>query len=268
MLLITTEIARRLETAEAIDAAGCAEAQCRVLTNGRASVKPIAGGVAVYCGAESPLSHALAIGMHGPVTPGEMDEIEAFFQQHEAPVTIDLCPYADPSLRVRLSERNYRIADFSHVMARCCLPGEPLPPESPGIEVRPAAPGEEDLYIKTVIGGFFSRAELSEEEHRIGKILFHMPCSSSHLAFVDGHPAGGGAISTRNGVASLFGDATIPAFRGRGVHSAVIRARMAEAQASGCDLLTAGTQPGSGSQRNYERMGFQVAYTKATMVLD
>ena len=39
-----------------------------------------------------------------------------------------------------------------------------------------------------------------------------------------------------------------------------------EAAARGCDLATASTLPGSGSQRNYERTGFQVGYTKVTMV--
>jgi hypothetical protein len=58
------------------------------------------------------------------------------------------------------------------------------------------------------------------------------------------------------------------AYRRRGAHSAVIRARLVEAAARGCDLITAGTLPGSVSQRDYERQGFQVAYTKATMVLD
>jgi hypothetical protein len=30
-------------------------------------------------------------------------------------------------------------------------------------------------------------------------------------------------------------------------------------------LATAGTQPGSASQRNYERMGFEVVYTRITL---
>jgi len=51
-------------------------------------------------------------------------------------------------------------------------------------------------------------------------------------------------------------------FHRRGAHAALIRARLAEAAARGCDLITAGTQPGSTSQRDYERQGFLVAYTK------
>jgi hypothetical protein len=38
-----------------------------------------------------------------------------------------------------------------------------------------------------------------------------------------------------------------------------------EALVESCDLAMASTQPGSVSQRNYERAGFQVVYTKVTM---
>ncbi len=46
----------------------------------------------------------------------------------------------------------------------------------------------------------------------------------------------------------------------------LIAARLIEALARGCDLATASTASGSASQRNYERMGFTVAYTKVTLV--
>ena len=39
-----------------------------------------------------------------------------------------------------------------------------------------------------------------------------------------------------------------------------------KAIAQGCDMATASTLPGSVSQRNYERAGFEVVYTKVTLV--
>lgn len=143
-----------------------------------------------------------------------------------------------------------------------------LPDAPAGIEVRRSLPKECDVYIHTVIAGFFGREPLTPEELRLGATLYHMPCTATYLAYLDGKPAGGGGMSIRNNVASLFGDATLPIHRGRGVHTATIRQRISEAIAAGCDLITAGTNPGSASHRNYHRMGFQVAYTKATMVLD
>ena len=265
MLFITNNLARRLETAEAIDAAGCAEAQCRVEPACDATVKAVAGGVAVYCGAESPLTHSLGLGMHGPVTADELDELEAFFRDRGAHVTVDLCPHSDPSLRDLLSDRGYRVLEFINVMVRSISSDDQISAVS-NVEVRRAEDDQDEVYVKTVIGGFFGREDLTEQEIRLGTTLFHMPCTSGYLAWVDGEAVGGGGISIRNKVGSLFGDATRPAFRCQGVHSAIIRARMVAAQQAGCDLIAAGTAPGSSSQRNYERLGFQVAYTKLTMV--
>src|SRR5689334_2597709 len=118
MLLITNTLAQRLETAEAIDAAGCAEAQCKVDSSCDAEVKPIAGGVAVYCGSESPLTHSVGVGMHGPVAAEELDELEAFFRDRGALVTIDLCPHSDSGLRELLADRGYRILEFINIMVR------------------------------------------------------------------------------------------------------------------------------------------------------
>ena len=118
VLQITDTLARRLETAEAVDAAGCAEAQCKFDVTSGAAVKPVAGGVAVFCGATSPLTHALGIGMHGPVTADDLDDLELFFEERGAPVTLDVCPHADPSLRELLSQRDYRAAEFINIMVR------------------------------------------------------------------------------------------------------------------------------------------------------
>ncbi len=265
MLLITSELACRLETAEAVDAAGCAEAQCVVETNCDAAVQSIAGGVAVFCGASSPLTHALGMGMHGPVSAEDMDAVELFFQSRGAAVVIDVCPHADPTLRDLASQRGYRIVEFLNVMVRNADPAEL---SASSIEVRPAVPEDRETYVSTVIGGFFGRQPLTPEEATLGTTLFHMPCTTAYLAWIDGQPAGGGGMSIRNKIASFFGDATLPEYRGKGVHSATIRARIADAMNAGCELMTAGTTPGSASQRNYQRLGFHVAYTKATMVLE
>jgi hypothetical protein len=47
---------------------------------------------------------------------------------------------------------------------------------------------------------------------------------------------------------------------------ALLQARLAAARRAGCDLAVVGTSPGSDSQRNIERAGFTLAYTKVIMV--
>jgi hypothetical protein len=199
------------------------------------------------------------------VSADDLDDLEVFFEERGAPVTLDVCPHTDPSIRELLSQRDYRVSEFLNVMVRS-LPVLEFPAFSSDVQVHAAEPHEHEEYVRAVISGFFGRTELTEEETRLGSTLFHMPCTTAFIATVGGHTAGGGGMSVRNKVASLFGDATLPEYRNRGVHGAVIQARMRVGAERGCDVITAGTLPGSGSQRNFERHGFQVAYTKVTMV--
>src|SRR6202050_2566079 len=69
------------------------------------------GGAAVFVGAASPLTHAVGIGLDGPVREAELSGIEAFFRSRGAPVTFDLSPLADASLFEALGERGYRITE-------------------------------------------------------------------------------------------------------------------------------------------------------------
>jgi GNAT superfamily N-acetyltransferase len=231
-----------------------------------ASVQACAGGYLIYCGAESPLTHALGLGMHGPVSLAEIDEVERFFRRRGAPATIDVSAHADPSLREALSTRGYHVVEISNVLVRgvSAALADYQPPD--GITIRKADPEEYHLYARTVMTGFFSRSDVNDAELRIGYTMFHMPCTTPLLTFHYGNVAGGCALSVRNRVASLFGDATLPGYRSKGLHAAAIAHRLAIAAREGCDLATAGTQPGSQSQRNYQRLGFEVAYSKVTMM--
>ncbi|HET8549595.1 MAG TPA: GNAT family N-acetyltransferase [Bryobacteraceae bacterium] len=268
MLAITTELAARLEHAEALDAADCAEAEAQLHPETGAAVRAVAGGVLAFVGADSPLTHALGLGMSGPVTAEQLDEVEEFFRSRGAQVTLDVCPCADHTLVELVAARGYRITEFSHVMVRAIAPGESVASDSGGeIETRVAQSHERELWARTVVAGFFGRDAVTDEEFRTGRVLFDMANAIALFASVGGEPAGCAAVSLRSGIASCFADSTLVRFRRRGVHRALIAARVRIAAQRGCEFITAGTQPGSGSQRDYERLGFQVAYTKVTMTL-
>jgi len=86
-----------------------------------------------------------------------------------------------------------------------------------------------------------------------------------YLALRDGVIAGGATMRVAEGVAQ-FGAATAPAHRRRGVQTALIAARVADAAVAGCDLAIVTTQPGSKSQQNLQRRGFELLYTRAVLV--
>jgi len=67
-------------------------------------------------------------------------------------------------------------------------------------------------------------------------------------------------------VAQLCGAATLPEHRRRGVQSALLAARLEDAARRGCDLAVVTTQPGSKSQENVQRQGFELVYARAVLV--
>jgi GNAT superfamily N-acetyltransferase len=255
MIFADATLARRLEAAEATNARGCCAAD-------PANVLEIAGGCAIFVGAASPLTQAVGIGLNGPISCEQIDELEAFFRSRGGAVSIDLCPHADPGFLEALGARGYRVTEFNNVLVR----------RLEGVEIaftpriRRALASEADVWSYTVGQGFFEQPELTTEEMDVGRAIFAMPGALCYLAATDtGQLAGGSALAVYDGLAMLFADSTIPAWRRAGLHRELIAARLNEAIARGCGMATASTLPGSASQRNYERAGFQVAYTKVTM---
>ena len=250
-------LARRLEAAESLNARFC------TASPPGAAFLDIAGGCAIFVGADSPLTQAVGLGLNGPVSEADVDALEAFFRSRDAKVSIDFCPLADPGLLDILSRRGYRATEFNNVLVKR-IASDPivLAPR-----IRRALAGEADLWAHTVGRGFFEQGELTTDEMEVGRAIFAMPGALCYLAVAaTGEPAGGGALAVRSGLATLFADSTTAPFRRQGFHRELILARLNEAIALGCDTATASTLPGSTSQRNFERLGFEVVYTKVTLV--
>src|SRR5919204_621412 len=87
-----------------------------------------------------------------------------------------------------------------------------------------------------------------------------------YVALRDGVIAGGGSFRMAEGVAQLTRAATAPAHRGRGIQTALLSARLADAASAGCDIAVVTAQPASKSQRNVQRRGFDLLYTRAVLV--
>ena len=88
-----------------------------------------------------------------------------------------------------------------------------------------------------------------------------------YVATVGDVPAAAAALTVADGIGYLANAATLPTFRRRGCQRALIAARVADAADAGCDLVTSGATFGSSSQRNLERAGFRLAYTKPVLRL-
>lgn len=263
MIFASMQLARRLEAAEALNGVACAEAHQRLNPGLGAEVLAVGGGSAIFVGVESPLTHALGMGMHGKVRADEIDKMEDFYRTRGVPVSMELCPLADASLVELLGNRGYRVTEFLNVLVRALADAEIAPADRPA---RRAGIEEEHLWALTVGRGFLEKDELTPEEVDVGIAIWHMPASRCYIAFESGRAAAAAAMAVHDGLATLFADSTMMGFRGVGLQSALIRERLRAAVHHGCDLATGSTLPGSVSQRNYERNGFYVAYTKAILV--
>jgi GNAT superfamily N-acetyltransferase len=93
------------------------------------------------------------------------------------------------------------------------------------------------------------------------------PAKSSHARSLPGVIAGGASFHIAEGIAQFSGAATAPAHRRRGIQTALLSARLADAAAAGCDIAVVTTQPGSKSQQNAQRRGFDLLYTRAVLVM-
>jgi len=264
MLFTDLELARRLETTDAVAGVEFARAWARLHSyTGEVSLA-VAGGHAGFAGADSPVTQAFGLGLNGPVAEADMEKMEAFYRAHGASVNIETCPLADPSLLKLLNERGYRPIEYSNVLVRELTDEDSHSKHDPASEVRVrrAEPNEAESYSLVVAKSFFESSELTSEFLDIVTSPFYAAGAYFFLAEVAGIAAGGGMMSAHYGIASLGGAGTLPEFRNRGVQTALILARLKQAANLSCDMAMVATMPGSGSQRNVERHGFRVVYTR------
>ncbi|HTQ83078.1 MAG TPA: GNAT family N-acetyltransferase [Pseudolabrys sp.] len=89
------------------------------------------------------------------------------------------------------------------------------------------------------------------------------PGWSLYFCRVDGIPAAAAILYVNDGAAYLADAATAKAFRGRGLHAELLRARLAAAAASGADIAVSGAAFLSQSHRNMERAGMKLQFVRS-----
>jgi len=257
-------LARRLEMTDSLAGIEFARSWARLNDFAGEVFIPVAGGHASFGGVDSPVTQAFGLGLTGPVTDEDMESMEAFYRSHGSAVNIETCPLSDASLLSLLNERGYRPIEYSNVFARE-LTGHDAnlwPASNIDVHVRRPGPDEAESYSRLVANSFFETAEISPQFIALFTSTYFAAGAFFFIGEVEGVPGGGGMMSVHHGVASLGGAGTLPEFRNRGVQKALLLARLALAAELGCDLAMVAAQPGSGSQRNVERQGFRVVYTR------
>jgi hypothetical protein len=255
-------LARRLERAEATSNARFVERRAGLDPGRGACWIEVGGTYAMYDGPASPVTQTFGLGMFQAPTADDFDRLERFFFERGAPADHEVSPQADPATFVLLVERGYRPFEFTSVMFRPVT--SPPVPESPSprpdVIVRVIGADEADVWAKTASTGW--GAADGDFMLDVARVNAGAPDGHLFLAELDGRPIATAALAIHDGVAHFAGASTIPEGRRNGAQLALLDARMRHAAAHGCDLALMGAAPGSGSQRNAERHGFRIAYTR------
>ncbi len=272
-LFCDTALAGRIERVEAQLISDASQAARRRGADPAGFVIPIAGGAASFAEAGSPFNKVAGLGFDGLPGSAALDEIEGAFAACGAAVQIELAHLGDPAIGAMLTGRGYRLISFENVLGLAISGGQERA-APPGVAVRASGDDEFESWLDVVADGFAhpdsegvpSHEEFSREIIARATRDFAAAGVQRYIALHDGTIAGGASFRIAAGVAQLTGAATARAHRRLGIQTALLSARLADAAAAGCDIAVVTTQPGSRSQQNAQRQGFDLLYTRAILV--
>jgi GNAT superfamily N-acetyltransferase len=196
-----------------------------------------------------------------------LDRIEQFYRARSAPSQVDLCPLHDESVFEMFKNRGYGIAELNNVLYRKLDPKKDFPAAPVGCEIRRSQPQEAEELSSIVERAFFPEGAPAAYRGLLAPI-YKMEGGVAFKASIGGKivACAAGLTIREHRVFAMCGAGTLEGFRGRGLQTALLRARMVAAAEAGCEYAVVVTRGGTTSQRNCERLGFRVAYSKVTVL--
>ncbi len=263
MVIVDIELSAKLERTEGLASARFVESRARQSASSAGTWIQIAGGYAMFDGPESPITQSFGLGLCEPVTQEDFENLESFFRGRNAPVVLEVSPLATAEMLQLLTERHYQPTEYSTVMCRRIGPSaRSITNPLHQVSVRTIAPEESQLWAQISAEGWCEQPEFKEMIRDFGLIFASSVGATAMIAELAGEPIAAGLVFIENGVALLAGASTIPTARKQGAQSALLAARLQHAVQHGCELAMMCALPGSPSQRNAQRNGFQIAYTR------
>ena len=270
------EVVRRIEAAEA----SLTLEVSRAVRREGAVVRALGSGAGAWSPEGTPFDKVIGWGLGDDAEEdGALRAFERDVLERRGAVRMELATVGALRHAEALCRRGYRVAGLENVLGLPLGAGAPTParPAAGGLAVRPAAPDEEEAWLRTVVAGFGEPDPTDPappqalDDALLSGVFRELGAASGlrrYVALAEGELVGGATLRLSGGVAQLAGAATRAAFRRRGIQAALLSARLADAAAEGCDLAVVTTEPGSRSQRNVQRQGFALLYGRLVLVLD
>ena len=264
-VLTDIALARRLERTEGRGNAAFVDAQARVDPASGAIWTSVGGTFAMFAGVGSPITQTFGLGIHLPLAAKELDTIEHFFRSRGSAIFHEVCPLAGVDVYATLARRGYVPVELSTVLYQP-IDVQTRVSSHPALQVRQADPSEAALYGSVAAQGWSEHPEVMPYIRDFAKLS--LACATCFIAEQDGRPIATAALFMDEGTALLAGASTVPDGRRKGAQNALLDTRLQTAASNGCDLAMMVAAPGSASQRNAERQGFRIAYTRTKWMLE
>lgn len=192
-----------------------------------------------------------------------IEPLVAWYRAHEVKLRFEMVPgLYDPALGRELTRLGCFQSDFHVSMIASPVAGEPDLAPGLSIERVSDAATMEDFLDAYAAGWSIppqSRAQFKANvrpwRDQAGWSLF--------LGRADGRPAAAAILYVDGATAYCADASTDPSHRGRGLQTALLHHRIAEAHAAGADLICSGATYLSTSHRNMARAGLRLQFVRA-----
>lgn len=280
MIYSDRTLSQKLERTEARANVDFVETRARLFPDSGATWIEVGGAYAMFDGVGSPLTQTFGLGIFQDATDDHLDQLEAFYAERGAEVFHEVSPMTDPSLMKLLGDRGYRPVELTSVMYMELGDALGVPPSGggsgdnelgatglgrlkAGLLTRRIDGSDADLWAETAAAGWASEGEgLAEFIRQFGQIAARTSGGHPFLAELDGRPIAAGGFQMYGDVCILAGASTVPDARRQGAQNALLQARLRFAAERGCRFAMMCALPGSQSQKNAQKNGFHIAYTR------
>jgi GNAT superfamily N-acetyltransferase len=229
-------------------------------------VLEINGGAACFSGFDSYLSQVVGWGFATPPKhfAAEIKRIEHFYQtQNHSRVDIELCPFVGNELAVFLRERGYGITELNNVSALNLQFYELSDDTVSPFIIKEVQLSELKKWSKQVALGFGYPEAQDQFFHYV-----HAKGVKAFAVYDKGLIVAGSLLAMHEDFCDLGVTSTLPAYRGKGLQKKMLTTRLNFAKKQGLAWAIVTTEPGTISDANVQKMGFQCAYTRIKMTLE
>lgn len=255
-------LSQKLEGAEARFNAAIVDSHAKHASGSHVEWKEIGGVYAMFDGVESPLTQTFGLGLFEESTHEIFEKLEAFYHQHKSPIFHEVSPMIDIGHLTLLQERNYKPVELTSILYKPIQEGM-CTPNHLKIITRVISKGEEEIWARTSARGWATEGEgLSEFMYEFGRMVADSKGTVPFIAELHGDPIATTALYMDGEVVLLAGTSTVPEGRNQGAQSALLESSLHYASSQKCTIALMCASPGSQSQRNAEKNGFRIAYTR------